>query len=165
MNITRITNTVNRFIGRTLYAPLLLKLQFLFFVAALAFTANLYTGDDNAIMLLASLLTLGFFAYRSAKHTVLTWRSMLNHVPVASWAKTTLTLAPLLAITGLAAEIAVNNAGAPTPSLLAIDAIGATLADAGMLIFILSFLACRYALIAHHELDAVKRSYHAILNS
>ena len=71
MNITRITNTINRFIGRTLYAPLLLKLQFLFFVAALAFTANLYTGDDNAIMLLVSLLTLGFFAYRSAKHTVL----------------------------------------------------------------------------------------------
>ena len=161
MNITRITNTINRFIGRTL----LLKLQFLFFVAALAFTANLYTGDDNAIMLLVSLLTLGFFAYRSAKHTVLTWRSMLNHAPVAPWAKTTLTIAPLLAIAGLTAEIAVNNAGAPTPLLLAIDAIGATFADAGMLIFILSFLACRYALIARHELDAVKRSYHVILNS
>ncbi len=165
MNITRITNTINRFIGRTLYAPLLLKLQFLFFVAALAFTANLHTGDDNAIMLLVSLLTLGFFAYRSAKHTVLTWRSMLNHAPVAPWAKTTLTIAPLLAIAGLTAEIAVNNAGAPTPLLLAIDAIGATFADAGMLIFILSFLACRYALIARHDLDAVKCSYHVILNS
>ena len=165
MNITRITHTINGFIGRTLYAPLLLKLQFLFFVATLATTANMYTGDENAAMLFISLLTLSFFAYRSAKLTVFTWRSMLNHAPIAPWAKTTLTIAPLLAIAGLAAEIAVHNAGTPTPLLLAIDAIGATFADAGMLVFILSFLACRYILVARHDFDAVKRAYRTLLNS